>query len=178
MGRQKLSNSQFTLTNNTIKYLSCLELTAATKLVLIYLTSCYNPKKPTVFPRQITIAEKIGISQRTVVRAINELLKKNYCMKKHRPYKSNAYSFTPDFFYDVHFTDLKEARDINIDYELWREAIFKKYDDTCQSCGKKGGKMHAHHIKEYAKNPEKRYDISNGILLCEDCHKKIHPWMT
>lgn len=50
-------------------------LFAAAKLVLLYLTTCYNPEKAEVFPKQKTIAAKIGVSERSVVRAIQELFK-------------------------------------------------------------------------------------------------------
>lgn len=175
MAKQK--QSQFTLTQTTINYLSTLNLTPTAKLTIIYLTTCYNIRNSEVFPKQKTIASKIGISERTVVRAIQELINAGYCNKRKKAYDQNYYSFTDKFFSDVHFIDLKENRSANIDYDLWRDAIFKKYDNTCQLCGKVGGPMHAHHKKEYANNPEKRYDISNGILLCAKCHKKIHPWM-
>lgn len=174
---KKLANTQFNLTQNTIKYLSCLDLTPSTKLVCIYLTICYNPKNKYVFPKQSTVAEKMGISERTVTRAINELVDKDFCTKKRKPYGSNLYTFTDTFFETIHFIDLKSKRTDVVDYVLWREAIYNKFDGTCQLCSKKGGVMHAHHKKEYANNPEKRYAIDNGILLCEECHKKLHPWM-
>lgn len=171
---KKLINTQFNLTNKTITHLSCLGLTSSTKLVLLYLTSCYNPKKEYVFPKQKTIANKIGISERSVVRAINELIKNDFCIKKIGKY--NHYTFTNNFFETVNFINLKDER-LDLNYQLWKEAIHKKFSETCQKCGKSTGRMHAHHIKEYANNPEKRYDILNGTLLCEDCHKKLHPWM-
>ena len=177
MAKRKISNSQFTLTNTTINYLSALDLMPSTKLVVIYLTTCYNVKNKFVYPKQKTIVKKLGISEKTVIRAIRELVDKGYCTKTRKAYDQNYYAFTDKFFSDVHFIDLKENRSANIDYDLWREAIFKKYNNTCQLCGKASGLMHAHHKKEYANNPEKRYDISNGILLCAECHKKLHPWM-
>ena len=56
----------------------------------------------------------------------------------------------------------------------WRKDVFKRDKYTCQYCGVVGGKLNAHHIKEWAKYPEYRYDISNGLTLCVNCHKKEH----
>ena len=41
----------------------------------MYLTTCYNPEKAEVFPKQSTIAAKTGISERSVTRAVQELFK-------------------------------------------------------------------------------------------------------
>lgn len=56
----------------------------------------------------------------------------------------------------------------------WRNAIFQRDRFTCQMCGIVGGKLNAHHIKEWAKYKEFRFDVSNGITLCEKCHKNLH----
>lgn len=56
----------------------------------------------------------------------------------------------------------------------WRSDIFRRDNYTCQKCHQKGGKLNAHHIKSWAKFPEFRFEISNGITLCVNCHKEIH----
>lgn len=60
------------------------------------------------------------------------------------------------------------------EYIKWRNEIYKRDDYTCQICGKRGGKLNAHHIKHFAKYKDLRTEINNGITLCEECHKKIH----
>jgi len=62
----------------------------------------------------------------------------------------------------------------SIEFRLWSEAIFARDNWICQKCGKKGGELHAHHILNFAKYPELRFAIDNGITLCKDCHKEFH----
>lgn len=56
-------------------------------------------------------------------------------------------------------------------YQLWREAIFKRDDYTCQICFIRGGRLQADHIKPFAFFPELRFELTNGRALCEPCHK-------
>lgn len=58
----------------------------------------------------------------------------------------------------------------SVDYKNWQNEVFKRDDYTCQCCGKRGGVLHAHHLESFSDNPDLRFDISNGITLCEDCH--------
>lgn len=58
-----------------------------------------------------------------------------------------------------------------IEMRLWREAVFARDNWTCQECNATGY-LNAHHIKQFAKFPELRFAIDNGITLCVECHKK------
>lgn len=58
-------------------------------------------------------------------------------------------------------------------YKNWRLSIFKRDNYTCQKCGSKE-KINAHHLYSWKEYPEKRYDLENGITLCEKCHIKVH----
>ena len=59
-----------------------------------------------------------------------------------------------------------------IEYKEWRDAVFDRDNYTCQQCGKQNCKLEAHHIKEQCNFPELVFDVSNGITLCHECHKK------
>ena len=56
-------------------------------------------------------------------------------------------------------------------YQQWRLKVYIRDNFTCQSCGKVGGYLNAHHIKSFAKYPKSRFDINNGVTLCKECHK-------
>lgn len=58
-------------------------------------------------------------------------------------------------------------------YVQWRTAVFYRDEFRCIQCGAKGH-IHAHHIIPFADSKEKRFEVSNGITLCWDCHGKIH----
>lgn len=57
-----------------------------------------------------------------------------------------------------------------VEYKKWRDEVYEKDDYTCQCCGKRGGRLNAHHIFSFANYEELRFCVDNGITLCEDCH--------
>jgi hypothetical protein len=58
-------------------------------------------------------------------------------------------------------------------YKNWRNYVFTRDNFKCIKCG--GNKdIHPHHIKEFSKYPELRFEVSNGQTLCAKCHGEIH----
>jgi len=49
-----------------------------------------------------------------------------------------------------------------------------QFDYTCQSCGSRGGLLHAHHIIPVWADISLARDIGNLISVCDACHKQIH----
>lgn len=58
----------------------------------------------------------------------------------------------------------------NTYYKEWIRKVFERDDYTCQCCGKRGGNLNAHHLYNFSEYPNLRYDISNGITFCRECH--------
>lgn len=64
----------------------------------------------------------------------------------------------------------------SLEYKNWRRFVFERDGYTCLSCGirgnQTGGYLQAHHIQPFSVFPEYRFDVSNGITLCLECHKE------
>ncbi len=69
-------------------------------------------------------------------------------------------------------TPMNKRERKSVSFKLWKEAVLARDNWTCQGCGQKGGDIYPHHIKSFAKYPELRFDVDNGITLCDKCHKK------
>lgn len=83
-------------------------------------------------------------------------------------------------------TSLMERIRKSFKYRQWRSDIFTRDNFICQDCGKRGGALEAHHIKNYwkiirdnqinnfekAMNCSELWNINNGITFCEKCHSK------
>lgn len=65
---------------------------------------------------------------------------------------------------------------VRVRYEAkrWRRDVLNRDNHTCQHCGHQGEGLHAHHIKPWRDFPEQRYELSNGLTLCEQCHRQEH----
>lgn len=59
------------------------------------------------------------------------------------------------------------------EYKEWRLKVFQRDDFKCRKC-ENNKILHPHHIKSFAKFPKLRFDVNNGVTLCDDCHGKIH----
>lgn len=57
----------------------------------------------------------------------------------------------------------------------WSAAVQERDKWVCLHCGEvRKCKLHAHHIVSWDDSIELRFEISNGITLCNSCHNKEH----
>jgi hypothetical protein len=62
----------------------------------------------------------------------------------------------------------------SVEYAQWRNAVFTRDNWTCQKHGDRGGKLHPHHVLNFAQYPDLRFTVSNGITLCVSAHREFH----
>ena len=56
----------------------------------------------------------------------------------------------------------------------FRNKVYQRDEYTCRVCGQVGGTLNAHHLDGWSWAKDKRFEVSNGVTLCEDCHNKFH----
>ena len=66
--------------------------------------------------------------------------------------------------------ELKIARSSK-EYDNWRKNVYSKDWYTCQCCGEyRGIILNAHHLKDFANHLDLRFNVSNGMVFCSNCH--------
>lgn len=139
--------SQFELTDKLLKNVYKLGLKGVTKDVLIQLSTFYNPKNRTMFPKQKTLAQRVNASERSVIRAIQSLVKAGLILVECK--HINHYVFTSKLYCELgmdekNFTSEKMSQE-------------KRQNDTL-----KGDNLSSHvkeQIKEHEKEPVKVDDF-------------------
>lgn len=59
-------------------------------------------------------------------------------------------------------------------HDFWAQEVKRRDNYVCQLCGAKGVYLHSHHLYSWDIFISKRYDLTNGVTLCQNCHKKFH----
>lgn len=61
-------------------------------------------------------------------------------------------------------------------YKDWRKKVLNRDRYKCQmpGCKRKGRRMQVHHIQKWSTASSLRFEVSNGITLCWDCHKEVN----
>lgn len=60
------------------------------------------------------------------------------------------------------------------EYKQWRKDVFERDGYSCRECGATKTYLNAHHIRGWAAFPDLRYELDNGLTLCQPCHLNVH----
>jgi 5-methylcytosine-specific restriction endonuclease McrA len=64
---------------------------------------------------------------------------------------------------------------VHKDYKAWRAAVFERDGFACRACRGKGD-LNAHHHIAWTDDPKLRLKVSNGVALCNECHRLWHAY--
>jgi hypothetical protein len=73
--------------------------------------------------------------------------------------------------------DKSQTWRLSYEYKKWQSDVLEHDSYVCQICNKTSNtrcRLHAHHIIHANDNAELRYDIDNGICLCDKHHHQMH----
>jgi thymidylate synthase ThyX len=68
----------------------------------------------------------------------------------------------------------EEGKSVSAIAEEAGSRVHAEYDYVCQSCGRRGEKLHAHHIVPVWLDVTRAREIGNLISVCDECHPQIH----
>ena len=117
--------TQFELTQKILNKLQQFKISPIAKLVLLEISACYNPNKADMFPKQKTLAAKIGCSERSVTRAVQELFKAGLILIECK--YTNRYKFAPYFLISLGILN-ENVSDEN------RNSVIKETDNLSVTC--------------------------------------------
>lgn len=93
----------------------------------------------------------------------------NNCKLCHQPRGENHFNWNGGT------SSERDKIKVGYEYQQWIKDVFKRDNYTCQCCGDVATPGHkvilnAHHLENFADNPDLRTDLDNGITLCTYCH--------
>lgn len=100
--------------------------------------------------------------------------KKDYKLLKGKKGKKTKKRWKKRVFAGWQDTPEQAAFRRSLEYQQWRITVLERDKYTCQHCEQTGGRLVVHHIKTFKMYPELRLELDNGIVLCNDCHEKLH----
>ena len=56
----------------------------------------------------------------------------------------------------------------------WAAEVKRRDNYACVICNRKGVMLNSHHMNSWADFPAERYDVGNGVTLCQSCHDTFH----
>lgn len=97
-----------------------------------------------------------------------------FLIKKHKlapfGFKKGEHTQEDNYFWRGGYAKKCRAWRNSSEGYYWKKHIREKFGDVCQKCGKFG--RETHHIKSLSQDWELRNELSNGTVLCKDCHEE------
>lgn len=91
------------------------------------------------------------------------------CGRKLFQTKENHWKWNPNK------TDEERLKNRDIyENKVFTQKVMSRDNYTCQCCGQQHKDIQVHHLDSWDWCIERRFDETNGITLCDNCHKNFH----
>lgn len=140
----------------------------------------YGHKKSAKIPLICIVCQKIFYDY--ISRLLKDKTRGKCCSVKCRiEYTKSRISGENNYRWKGGLTSLNTLQRSQMITRKWSRLVKERDNFTCQKCGIRSHKglgkaviLNSHHKKAWKDHPELRWDVSNGITLCKDCHKQEH----
>ena len=59
---------------------------------------------------------------------------------------------------------------LSTEHKYWSHEVMVRDNFTCQTCSTRNGPLNSHHILCFSLHEQHRFDVDNGVCLCNSCH--------
>ena len=59
-------------------------------------------------------------------------------------------------------------------HQIWAKLVKERDQYRCICCGKSNTFLHSHHLNSWDHFINDRYNIQNGVCICQNCHIQFH----
>lgn len=173
----------YILINNDIRYTEVYENKYANRVFFDLALRC-NPNTHTYKFRMTSYCSDLNIPEREMKKAM-EILRDNRFVEFYKDLRGTIIAFilpNEDLYIIsnnhppapmLKLLNIHHNRSSEKGYSKFRENVLKRDHFKCCMCGSEEN-LEVHHIKPFAKYPKLRTTISNGVTLCNSCHKSLH----
>lgn len=68
----------------------------------------------------------------------------------------------------------KFPRSKDAKFVAWAKEVKSRDNYNCKICRVNEAYLNSHHINSWDMFEDLRYDITNGVTLCKECHRRFH----
>jgi len=91
--------------------------------------------------------------------------------KEHRKNLSISHKGSKSYLWKGGISPINMLIRNSFEYRQWKKEVFGTNGKICMIC-KSETQLEVDHIKPFAYYPELRFDVNNGRILCNSCHRK------
>ena len=131
---------------------------------------CRKKEKHPLFGKKHSLKTKLRMSEAQKGRKVSEETRQKISLNnKGKQCGENSPCWNPNISNEERINKRHIPQNI-----IWIQQVFKRDNYNCQCCNKNGGTLNAHHLEGYHWCKELRFEVSNGVTLCKDCHDTFH----
>lgn len=192
MAKPQIEDGHTRIANEIMENLMRMHLSPSQwQVLLCIIRKTYGFQKKVDYIANSQIVDATGLGKTVVSRTLHKLSDMNIIIRKGKviglqkdweKWQKLAESSTSEPKEPTKTVNREDSR-VSQSHKLatWQAKVFHRDNLTCRICGRDANTLilndiflHSHHILSWEEYPEIRFDINNGLTLCDECHYCYH----